>query len=116
MDDIGWVPMGSDFIQVSTAAESRESAMALARSAVGARLAAGAQIIGPVVSVVWHLGELVEGEEWQVLLRTRAELYAALEAHLVDHHSWRNPEVVALPLAAASAAYLAWLYRMTEAA
>jgi periplasmic divalent cation tolerance protein len=108
--------MARDFIQVSTAAESRESALALARSAVEARLAAGAQVVGPVASVVWHLGELIGGEEWQVLLRTRAELYPALEAHLIEAHPWKNPEVTAVPLVAASAGYMDWLDRATERA
>lgn len=107
--------MGTEFMQVSTATESRDSAMTLARSAVEARLAAGAQIVGPVASVVWHLGELVEGEEWQVLLRTRAERYPALETHLVEHHPWKNPEVVAVPITAGSGDYLGWVERMTEA-
>jgi periplasmic divalent cation tolerance protein len=108
--------MGSGCVQVSTATDSQESATTLGRSAVEARLAAGAQIVGPVASVVWHLGELVEGAEWQVLLRTRTELYAALEAHLVEHHPWKNPEVAAVPLTAASAAYIDWVRRMTEGA
>ena len=106
--------MGSEFLQVSTAAESREQAVVLARSAVAARLAAGAQVVGPVASVVWHLGELVEGEEWQVVLRTRVDLYADLEAHLIGHHPWQNPEVAAVPLAAGSAGYLDWLRRATD--
>jgi periplasmic divalent cation tolerance protein len=106
--------MALDVIQVTTATESRESAMALARSAVEARLAAGAQVVGPIASVVWHLGELIEGEEWQVLLRTRAELYAALEAHLIEVHPWKNPEVAAVPLVAASSGYVDWLGRATE--
>jgi periplasmic divalent cation tolerance protein len=103
-----------EFVQVSTATESREEAAKLARSAVLARLAAGAQIVGPVASIVWHLGELVEGEEWQVLLRTKRELYEALAAHLIEHHPWKNPEVAAVPLTAGSTTYLDWMRRMTE--
>jgi periplasmic divalent cation tolerance protein len=108
------VSLVQDFVQVSTAAESRDVAVALARSAVEARLAAGAQIVGPVASIVWHLGELVQSEEWQVLLRTRTELYPALEAHLIERHPWKNPEVAAVPLVAGSGGYLDWLNRATE--
>lgn len=102
-----------EFVQVSTAAATRAEAASLVRSAVEARLAAGGQVVGPAASVVWHLGELVEGEEWQVLLRTRADLYPALEAHLIEQHPWKNPEVAAVPLVAGSAAYLDWLHQMT---
>lgn len=96
-------------LQVSTTAENRETAAHLARSAVTARVAASAQVSGPVLSFFWHLGEQGEGEEWQVTLKTTVERYPALEQHLRAEHPWDNPEVTAVPLAAASAEYLAWL-------
>ena len=68
----------TDFVQVSTATETREQAVLLAESVVRARLAAGAQVVGPVTSVFWHLGEFGTGEEWQLLLKTTAERYPAL--------------------------------------
>jgi periplasmic divalent cation tolerance protein len=103
----------SDYLQVSTTTESREAAVTLARSEVGAKLAASAQVFGPVTSVFWHLGELGEGEEWQVLLKTTVDRYADLEAHLIENHPWQNPEITAVPLVAGSASYFAWLRRTT---
>lgn len=101
----------TDFLQVTTTADNRETAAHLARSAVAARLAAGAQVTGPVASFFWHLGELGEGEEWQVTMKTTVERYPALEVHLRTEHPWDNPEVSAVPLAAGSADYLAWLQK-----
>lgn len=105
----------SNYLQVSTTAENRETAAHLAGSAVAAQLAAGAQVQGPVTSFFWHKGELGEGQEWQVTLKTTAARYPALEAHLIAEHSWTNPEVTAVSLAAGSQAYLDWLTRMTAA-
>ncbi|ELP63454.1 divalent-cation tolerance protein CutA [Streptomyces turgidiscabies] len=99
----------ADFVQVSTATETREQAVELARSVVTARLAAGAQIVGPVASVFWHEGEFGTGEEWQLLLKTRADRYAELEAHLLERHPWKNPEIVAVPIVAGADAYLKWM-------
>lgn len=96
-------------IQVSTTTASREDAIRLARSTVEARLAASAQVIGPVASVFWHLSELGEGEEWQLLLRTTAERYAEVQSHLRREHTWDNPEVTATELTYASEDYLSWL-------
>jgi periplasmic divalent cation tolerance protein len=104
----------SDFVQVSTAAETREQALQLAESVVRARLAAGAQVVGPVVSVFWHRGEFGTGEEWQLLLKTTTERYPALEAHLLEQHPWEKPEVVAVPIVAGSEAYLRWVADSTE--
>ncbi len=104
----------TDFVQVSTATETREAAVALAQSAVRARLAAGAQIVGPVVSVFWHHGEFGSGEEWQLLLKARADRYSDLQAHLLAHHPWSNPEIIAVPILEGSKAYLDWVAQTTE--
>jgi periplasmic divalent cation tolerance protein len=102
------------YLQISTTADNREVATGLARSAVEAGLAAGAQVFGPAVTVFWHLGELGEGEEWQVFLKTTADRYADLEAHLIREHPWDNPEVTAVELTAGSTRYLAWIDRTTK--
>ncbi|NSC22746.1 divalent-cation tolerance protein CutA [Streptomyces albus subsp. chlorinus] len=99
----------TDFLQVSTATETRQQAVELARSVVRERLSAGAQIVGPATSVFWHLGEFGEGEEWQLLLKTSFERYPALEAHLLEHHPWDNPEVAAVPIAAGAERCLQWI-------
>jgi periplasmic divalent cation tolerance protein len=101
----------ADFIQVTTTADSRDAAAALARSAVKARLAASAQVIGPVASFFWHEGEYGEGEEYVAAFRTTALQYPALEAHLLAEHPWKNPEVSAVPLVAGSGPYLEWISR-----
>jgi periplasmic divalent cation tolerance protein len=104
----------SDFVQVSTATENRQEAETLARSAVEGRLAAGAQIVGPVISSFWHLGEFGMGEEWRLTFTTRADRYAELEAHLLEQHPWHNPEIIAVPIVAGAAACLEWISNSTE--
>lgn len=96
---------------VLTSAATFEEASALARSAVRSRLAASAQVHGPVNSFFWHAGEFGEGQEWNVVLRTTDDGYEDLESHLVSEHPWENPEVVALPLNRGTAEYFAWLER-----
>jgi periplasmic divalent cation tolerance protein len=101
----------SDYVQVSTTAPDQETAADLGRSAVKAKLAASAQVAGPVRNMFWHQGEYGEGEEWLVLLKTTAARYRELEAHLVGRHPWGNPEVTAVPVTAGSAPYLEWVAR-----
>lgn len=98
---------------VATATETREQAVTLAGSAVAARLAGNAQVIGPVVSVFWHLGEQGTGEEWQLLLYTSRDRYPALEAHLLNGHPWDNPQVTATQIVAGAAGCLEWLRQST---
>lgn len=104
----------TDFVQVSTATETREQAVELARTIVAGKLAAGAQIVGPVTSAFWHLGEFGTGEEWQLLLKTTRARYAELEAHILKHHPWQNPEVAAVPILEGSKACLSWIEANTQ--
>lgn len=104
----------AQILQVQVAAPSKEVATELARGAVEARLAAGSQVVGPVTSVFWHLGEFGTGEEWQVVLKTTEERYPELEKHLVGRHEWTNPEITAIPIVAGLAPYLDWVDRTTS--
>lgn len=103
----------TDVLQVSTTTDTRDAAVDLASSAVQARLAASAQVYGPVASVFWHQGNYGAGEEWQVLLKTTADRYPELERHLVERHPWDNPEVTAILISAGAAPYLEWVCRAT---
>ncbi|MFF5439817.1 divalent-cation tolerance protein CutA [Streptomyces achromogenes] len=99
----------TDYVQVSTATPTRDQAVDLARGAVEKRLAAGAQIIGPVGSAFWHLGEFGVGEEWRLLLTTSTERYPDLERFLIEHHPWDNPEVIGTPITHAAERCRQWI-------
>ncbi|MER5495166.1 divalent-cation tolerance protein CutA [Streptomyces sp. NPDC002454] len=92
----------SDCVQVSTATATKDEAVALAGPAVQQKLAAGAQVIGPVTSLFWHLDEYGTGEEWQILFKTTAERYPELKSYLLEAHPWDNPELCAVPITGAA--------------
>jgi periplasmic divalent cation tolerance protein len=96
-------------LTVLTTTDSADKARALARGAVEARLAACAQIGGPVTSVYRWDGAVEEAEEWQVLFKTTAARYDELEAHLKQAHDYDIPEIIATPVVRGSEAYLAWV-------
>jgi periplasmic divalent cation tolerance protein len=100
-----------EYLLVSTTTGSRDSALKLLRSAVRERLAASGQVLGPVLSAFWHNEEFGEGEEWQVFLKTEADQYPHLEAHLRVNHPWEKPEITAYAIADGSAGYLDWISR-----
>ncbi|HEY7919693.1 MAG TPA: divalent-cation tolerance protein CutA, partial [Streptosporangiaceae bacterium] len=94
------------YLQVQTTTDSRAEAVELGRGAVEARLAACAQVAGPVVSSYWWEGDLERAEEWLLLLKLPAARYQELADFLTQRHSYDEPEIVATPIVAGSAAYL----------
>jgi len=100
--------------QVVTTIASRESAEALSRGAVAARLAACAQVTGPVNSTYWWQEKVETAQEWSVLFKTTADRYAELERHIRQHHDYDVPEILCTPVTAGSSAYLAWVTAETR--
>ncbi|MBL1068439.1 divalent-cation tolerance protein CutA [Streptomyces sp. 7-21] len=99
----------TEHLTVLTTIDSEEGAQRLARSAVEARVAACAQIDGPVTSVYRWQGAVETAREWRVLFKTSAARYEALEAHLLAAHPYDTPEIIATAVARGSRAYLDWL-------
>jgi periplasmic divalent cation tolerance protein len=98
-----------EYLQVQTTTDSRAEAMELSRAAVESRLAACAQIAGPVASMYWWDDGLERTEEWLVLFKLPADRYDQLAAFITERHSYDEPEIVALPIVAGSPAYLTWM-------
>ncbi|MGK5533705.1 divalent-cation tolerance protein CutA [Streptomyces sp. URMC 129] len=104
----------AEHLMVFTTTDSREDAEQLATSAVGARLAACAQIDGPLMSVYWWEGSVQTDQEWRVAFKTPAAKYDALEAHIRNVHAYETPEIIATDITRGSAAYLQWLEQETS--
>ncbi|MFE2962127.1 divalent cation tolerance protein CutA [Streptomyces sp. NPDC059340] len=47
-------------------------------------------------------------------MKTHADRFAELEAHLVAHRPWKNPEVFAVAVVAGSEAYPGWMVATTS--
>ena len=102
------------YLQVQTTTDSRAEAMELSRAAVEARLAACAQVAGPVVSTFWWEGDLERAEEWLLMLKLPAARYQELADFLTQRHSYDEPEIVATPIVAGAATFLTWIEEETR--
>lgn len=97
---------------MTTAVDSRTAADALARGAVEARLAACAQVSGPITSTYHWQGGIETTEEWTVAFKTTTAMRPALEQHIAGNHPYDVPEILVSGVDA-SAPYLAWLREET---
>ncbi|KAB2345505.1 divalent-cation tolerance protein CutA [Actinomadura rudentiformis] len=108
--------MAQAYVQVTTTTDSRAEAAELAKSAVADRLAACAQLVGPIASTYWWEGEIEHAEEWMVVFKTTADRFDELASLITDGHSYDTPEIIATPVVAGSMDYLAWVSEQTEPA
>ncbi|RCG24312.1 divalent-cation tolerance protein CutA [Streptomyces diacarni] len=104
----------AEALSVLTTVGSQEEARVLAAGAVERRVAACAQISGAVTSVYRWEGAVQTDPEWQVLFKTAAGSYDALESYLSEAHPYDVPEIIATPLVRGSAAYLEWVRQETQ--
>lgn len=105
---------GPQYLQVQTTTDSRAEAMELAQGAVEARLAACAQVAGPIASTYWWEGSVERAEEWLLMLKLPAERFDDLAGFLAQRHSYDDPEIIAVPIVAGSASYLDWMSEETQ--
>jgi periplasmic divalent cation tolerance protein len=94
---------------VLTTTDSREEADRLGRLAVGRRLAACAQVVGPVTSTYWWQGAIETATEWHVWLKTTGARLDSLIALIRSEHTYEVPEIIATPIVAGNPAYLEWI-------
>jgi periplasmic divalent cation tolerance protein len=96
------------FRLVLVTAPSLDCARSLARAALGQRLVACANLTPGLESHYWWQNEIESASEVLILFKTRSQLLAKLHRLILQEHPYDTPEFIVVPVAAASARYLAW--------
>ena len=94
---------------VLSTASSHEEARKIARTLVEARLAACAQVVGPMQSLYRWKGEVEEADEFLVLIKTTVTCLARLRSELQKLHSYEIPECIEIPVESGLPAYMNWI-------
>ena len=104
----------NDAIVVFMTAANGEEAARLADMLVGAQLAACVQILPEMESVYRWQGKIERQSEILLLAKTTQGKFAELEREVRALHSYETPEIIAVPVTAASTPYLEWLTATTS--
>ena len=99
----------TEYIQVLTTVENKADAEKIAKNLVEKRIAACVQIIGPLTSYFQWQGKLDSAQEYLCLIKSRADLFPALEAEIKSMHPYEVPEILATPITKGGKDYLNWL-------
>jgi len=98
-----------EFIVVYVTTGSPAESEQIARTLVEERLAACVNRCAPMQSVYRWQGKVEQSQEELLIVKSRRELYPALERRVRELHSYAVPEIIALPVLEGSAEYLRWL-------
>jgi len=101
-------------VVVLVTAASRDEGETIGRALVADRLAACVNVVGPIRSIYRWQDAVEEADEWLLIVKARAADLPALDARVREVHSYDVPEVLALPVAGGSEAYLRWLADATD--
>ncbi|MBI4845561.1 MAG: divalent-cation tolerance protein CutA [Candidatus Omnitrophica bacterium] len=103
----------SGYIVVLITAASGKEADVLAEKLLDAKLAACVNITGVNSFFSWQ-GKKESSAEVLLIVKTRYELFSQLEVFVKKNHSYEVPEIIALPIIAASREYLEWIKDSTK--
>jgi periplasmic divalent cation tolerance protein len=99
----------ADCLQVTTTLPDEETAQHLASRVVEERLAACAQVTGPISSTYWWSGEVERNREWYCHLKTTSARLHRLQSRIRELHPYEVPEIVAVALVDGNPEYLKWI-------
>lgn len=101
-------------IQIITTCNDKECLEGIGMYLVENRLAACAQISGPITSTYWWNGEIEEATEWVCTLKSTSALYEKVETAIRELHPYDLPEIIALDAEKTLPAYGDWVRRETN--
>ncbi len=100
----------TEYIIVYSTASSKNEAESIASSLIESKLAACVQIISGINSTYYWEGKVVQDDEFLLSIKTVRIKFEALKDKIIDLHSYKVPEIIALPVVNGSEEYLNWIY------
>jgi periplasmic divalent cation tolerance protein len=97
------------YIAILITAKDQEEAQKIAKALVKRRQAACVNIVPAVNSHFWWKDKLNTADESLLIVKTRESLLPEVIKTVKKIHSYRLPEIIALPIIGGSRDYLEWI-------
>jgi periplasmic divalent cation tolerance protein len=102
-------PSVADCFLVTTTLPNEAAAQQVAAKLVEERLAACAQVVGPVSSTYRWKGRIEQAAEWYCNLKTTNTRLSTLISRIRELHPYEVPEIVAVRIQEGDGEYLRWI-------
>ena len=111
-EDFQLWPARAIIVLITTASE--EEAATIGRAVVQQELAACANILALKKSIFQWEGEIAEEQECLMIVKSRLDLFDELSMAVKRLHSYKVPEIIAIPIVKGSPDYLNWVIENTR--
>ncbi len=101
-------------IVVLITAGSEVEATKIARALVEQKLVACVNVLSGMRSIFQWEGKVAEEQEWLLIAKTVAQAFEQVATVVKSLHSYRVPEVIALPIQQGLPEYLSWVREVTK--
>lgn len=98
-----------NYIVVLCMIDTYEAAKSIARTLVESKLAACVNIVPQITSIYSWKGEIVEDNEFLLIIKSKLEAYGKLESEIKELHSYEVPEIIAFDINKGLPEYLRWI-------
>ena len=99
----------NEYILVLCTCPSQQDAEVIATVLIEEQVAACVNQLPDIKSHYRWAGRVKHDDEILLLIKTSADLFERLEKTIKTHHPYETPEIIAIPIVAGSADYLAWI-------
>lgn len=106
--------VSSQAVIVFITTASEDEASAIGRAVVSQRLAACTNILALKKSIFEWEGKICEESEFLMIVKSRLDLFEELSVVVKGLHSYKVPEIVAVPMITGSPEYLNWVMQNTR--
>jgi periplasmic divalent cation tolerance protein len=104
----------TDIVVVMVTTADQDEAVKIADQVVRSRLAACASTIPTVRSTYWWEGKIMNEQESLVLIKTTSDKFTSLQEAIQKIHSYKVPEIIAIPVIKGFPPYLEWVHKETS--
>ena len=104
------------YIVVFVTASSVEEGQKIGRTLVEERLVACINIISPIQSIFHWQGKVSDERETLLMAKTKEPLFNDIVVRVKQLHSYKVPEIIAIPIIDGSQDYLNWVSEETKGA
>ena len=101
--------MADSYVVVFITAASAGEAQQISRALVEHKKAACVSIIPKIDSYFWWEGKLDSAQENLLIAKTKASLLPEIIALVKKIHSYKVPEIIAIPIVGGNKEYLEWV-------